>query len=58
MAIEHLRLVNVNPTEALQAASEIFQLYVTPSAEKVVKLDTRLVRGMEAYLYGESWGKS
>ena len=52
MAVEHLRLVN--PNEALQAASEIFQLYVTPSAEKVVKLDTRLVRGMEAYLYGES----
>ncbi len=50
MAVEHLRLVN--PNEALESGSEIFQVYVTPSAEKVVKLDTRLVRGMEAFIYG------
>eukprot|EP00794_Sanderia_malayensis_P007412 gene7412-8232_t len=51
MAVEHLRLVN--PNEAMDAAREIFQTYVTPSAEKVVKQDVRLVRGMEAYIYGK-----
>ena len=52
MAIEHLRLTG--PNASLEAAGEIFQTYITPSAEKVVKLDTRLVRGMEDYLYGMS----
>ena len=49
--MEKLRLAR--PSEAPKAASEIFQLHVTPSAEKVVKLDTRMVRGMEAYVYGK-----
>lgn len=52
MAIERLRITEHDPS--LEAASEIFQTYITPSAEKVVKLDTRLVRGMESYLYGTS----
>ena len=48
--LEHLRLTG--PNASLEAADGIFQTYITPSADKVVKLDTRLVRGMEAYLYG------
>ena len=50
MAIERLRLVT--SADAVESARDIFQTYITPSAEKIVKLDTRLVRGMEAYLYG------
>lgn len=50
MAVENLKLVK--HTELHKSAQEIYQVYVAPSSDKSVMLDTTLVRGMEQYLYG------
>ena len=50
MAIENLKLVK--PSELLNSAQEIYQLYVAPSSEKSIMLDTTLVRGIEDFLNG------
>ena len=38
--------------ELYKSAQEIYQVYVTPSSDKSIMLDTALVRGMEDYLHG------
>ena len=50
MAVENLKLVK--HSELHNSAKEIYQVYVAPSSEKSVMLDTTLIRGMEQYLYG------
>lgn len=50
MAIENLKLAN--HMELHKIAQEIYQVYVTPSSDKSIMLDTTLVRGMEDYLNG------
>lgn len=50
MAVENLKLVKY--TELHESAQEIYQVYVAPSSDKSVMLDTTLVRGMEQYLHG------
>ena len=50
MAVENLKLVK--HTELHKSAQEIYQVYVAPSSEKSVMLDTTLIRGMEQYLLG------
>lgn len=50
MAVENLKLVK--HTELDKSAQEIYQVYVAPSSDKSVKLDTTLIRGMEQYLNG------
>ena len=51
IGVEKLRKMELNILRS--SAYEIFQDYVTPSADKVIKLDTQLVRGMEEFIYGE-----
>ena len=50
MAVENLKLVK--HTELHRSAEEIYQVYVVPSSDKSVMLDTTLIRGMEQYLQG------
>ena len=50
MAVENLKLVKHN--ELHKSAQEIYQVYVAPSSDKSVMLDTTLIRGMEQYLHG------
>jgi len=50
IAVEKLRCINAEDQQA--SASEIFQEYVTPSANKVIKFDSVMVRGMEEFVYG------
>ncbi|KAL9971473.1 hypothetical protein ACROYT_G017639 [Oculina patagonica] len=50
MAVENLKLVKHN--ELHKSAQEIYQVYVVPSSDKSVMLDTTLIRGMEQYLQG------
>ncbi|XP_074620762.1 sorting nexin-25-like isoform X1 [Acropora palmata] len=50
MAVENLKLVK--PTELHKSAQEIYEVYVAPSSDKSVKLDTTLIRGMEQFLNG------
>ena len=50
MAVENLKLVK--HTELHKSAQEIYQVYVVPSSDKSVMLDTTLIRGMEQYLQG------
>lgn len=50
MAVENLKLVK--HTELHKSAQEIYQVYVAPSSDKSVMLDTTLIRGMEQYLNG------
>ena len=50
MAIENLKLVR--SAELHNSAQEIYQVYVAPSSEKSIMLDTTLVRGIEDFLNG------
>ncbi|XP_065670461.1 sorting nexin-25 isoform X2 [Hydra vulgaris] len=50
IAIEKFRLTPIS--KQLQSANEIFQEYVTPSADKAIKFNSKLVRGMEEFIYG------
>lgn len=51
VATEKLRLMKLPDLQS--SADQIFQEYVTPSAAKVIKFESRLVRGMEEFIYGE-----
>ncbi|EDO37987.1 predicted protein, partial [Nematostella vectensis] len=50
MAIENLRLVK--PAEIVKSTHDIYQVYVAPSSDKSIMLDTSLVRDMEGFLNG------
>ncbi|XP_057312986.1 sorting nexin-25-like [Hydractinia symbiolongicarpus] len=50
VATEKLRLMKLPDLQS--SADQIFQEYVTPSAAKVIKFESRLVRGMEEFIYG------
>lgn len=56
MAVENLKLVK--PSELSSSAQEIYQLYVAPSSEKSIMLDTTFVRGIEDFLSGTRGLKS
>jgi sorting nexin-25 len=50
LSTEKLRLLQ--PPELQLAAQSVFQEFVTPSAPRLIKMDTRFVRGMEEHIYG------
>ncbi|XP_028515309.1 sorting nexin-25 [Exaiptasia diaphana] len=50
MAIENLKLVKA--AEIFKSTQEIYQVYVAPSSDKSIMLDTSLVRDMEGFLNG------
>ena len=52
LSTEKLRLLK--SPELQLAAQEVFQEFVTPSAAKLIKMDSSLVRGMEELIYGTS----
>jgi len=56
IGVEKLRKMELTGLQI--SAHKIFQEYVTPSADSVIKFDTQLVRGMEKFIYGEFCYKS
>ena len=54
MAVENMRqLKKVKPDKVQDSAKEIYNLFIVPSAQHAVRIDSPIVRKMESYLSGE-----
>jgi hypothetical protein len=54
MAVENMKqLKKVKADKVHDSAKEIYNLYIVPSAQNAVRIDSTIVRKMESYLNGE-----
>ena len=54
MAVENMKqLKKVKPDKVEDNAKEIFNLFIVPSTQHAVRIDSTIVRKMESYLNGE-----